>query len=155
GLRLPPWLFTQPASDVGARAVGSCVPYSAAPHRTSCPGLPSMNRQLHCLRVAASTALLAACSGKTAPAPVAELTPAQALEKYAISKDVAYGSDPQQTMDVYLPQAASWPRRPTYTVVFMHGGGYYQSDKTREERYIRPYLQRGVTVVNLNYRLKR
>jgi acetyl esterase/lipase len=40
-------------------------------------------------------------------------------------------------------------------LVFLHGGGYYLSDKTKEERYIQPYLQRGVTVVNLNYRLKR
>ncbi|MBC7893773.1 MAG: alpha/beta hydrolase [Cytophagaceae bacterium] len=112
-----------------------------------------MNLPLHWLRVAASSALLAACSVKTAP--VADLTPAQALATYAITRDVAYGTDPEQTMDVYLPREASRPRRPTYTVVFLHGGGYYLSDKTREERYIRPYLQRGVAVVNLNYRLKR
>ena len=58
-------------------------------------------------------------------------------------------------MDVYVPGEASRGRRPNYTLVFMHGGGYYLSDKTKEERYIQPYLQRGVTVVNLNYRLKR
>lgn len=58
-------------------------------------------------------------------------------------------------MDVYLPRETSRRRRPTYTLVFLHGGGYYLSDKTKEERYIQPYLQRGVTVVNLNYRLKR
>lgn len=112
-----------------------------------------MRLSLHCLRVAASTALLAACSSKTAP--VADLTPAQALAQYAVMKDVAYGTDSQQTMDVYLPRDLKRPGRPTYTVVFMHGGGYYISDKTREERYIRPYLQRGATVVNLNFRLKR
>jgi acetyl esterase/lipase len=32
---------------------------------------------------------------------------------------------------VYLPRDLSRPRRPTYTVVFMHGGGYYIRDKTR------------------------
>ncbi|MBK6308236.1 MAG: alpha/beta hydrolase [Gemmatimonadetes bacterium] len=86
---------------------------------------------------------------------MADLTPAQALATYAVTRDVAYGTDPEQTMDVYVPREASRPRRPKYTVVFLHGGGYYISDKTKEERYIRPYLQRGVTVVNLNYRLKR
>lgn len=112
-----------------------------------------MHLSLRSLRVAASTALLAACSMKTAP--VADLTPAQALATYAVTRDVAYGTDPEQTMDVYLPRDAKRPRRPTYSVVFLHGGGYYISDKTKEERYIRPYLQRGVIVVNLNYRLRR
>jgi acetyl esterase/lipase len=36
---------------------------------------------------------------------------------------------------------------------FFHGGGYYLSDKSR--RYIQPYLDKGMNVVNLNYRLKR
>lgn len=116
-----------------------------------------MHRPPHWLRVTASTALLAACSVKMAP--VADRTPAQALaqplDTYAVTKDVAYGTDPQQTMDVYVPREASRSRRPAYTVVFLHGGGYYLSDKAQEERYIRPYLQRGVAVVNLNYRLKR
>ncbi len=112
-----------------------------------------MHLPLHWLRVTASTALLAACSVKMAP--VADRTPAQALATYAVTRDVAYGTDPEQTMDVYFPREASRQRRPTYTLVFLHGGGYYVSDKTQEERYIQPYLQRGVAVVNLNYRLKR
>ncbi len=112
-----------------------------------------MTLPLHWLRVAASMALLASCSVKMAP--VADKTPAQALATYAVTRDVAYGTDPEQTMDVYLPREASRRHRPTYTLLFLHGGGYYLSDKTKEERYIRPYLQRGVTVVNLNYRLKR
>jgi acetyl esterase/lipase len=108
---------------------------------------------LHRLRVTASTVLLAACSVKTAPVP--DRTPAQAPATYTVTKDVAYGTDPEQTMDVYLPREGGRARRPAYTVVFLHGGGYYVSDKAQEERYIQPYLQRGVTVVNLNYRRKR
>lgn len=115
-----------------------------------------MRLPLRRLIVTASTALLGACSAKTTPvADLTPLTPAQALAMYDVTRDVAYGADPEQTMDVYLPKNGSRPRRPTYTLVFLHGGGYYISDKTKEERYIRPYLQRGVTVVNLNYRLKR
>jgi acetyl esterase/lipase len=120
----------------------------AMPH-----SLRLMTPSLQWLRVTACAAFLTACTAKTSP--VAYSTPAQALASYAISRDVAYGTDREQTMDVYLPRDTRGARRPAYTVVFLHGGGYYLSDKNQEERYIRPYLQRGVAVVNLNYRLKR
>lgn len=96
---------------------------------------------------------LASCSVKLAA--VADKTPAQVQAAYTITKDVAYGTDPEQTLDVYLSREAPHRHRHNYTVVFLHGGGYYLSDKAREERYIQPYLKKGVTVVNLNYRLKR
>lgn len=97
--------------------------------------------------------LLAACAVKRGP--VADDPTTHALSPPVVTKDVAYGPDPEQTLDLY--RAAQAPKRhaPTYTVVFLHGGGYYLSDKTKEERYLQPYLQKGVTVVNLNYRLKR
>jgi len=97
-------------------------------------------------------ALLASCSVKLAA--VADKTPAQVQAAYTIAKDVPYGADPEQTLDVYRSRDAQPCHRP-YTVVFLHGGGYYLSDKAKEERYIQPYLKKGVTVVNLNYRLKR
>lgn len=90
-----------------------------------------------------------------------KLTEAQDLSieersnKYQILKDVYYGSDPEQNMDIYLSKQASTYGKSNYTVVFLHGGGYYFSDKSQEERYIEPYLKKGLNVVNLNYRLKR
>lgn len=81
--------------------------------------------------------------------------PAQALAAYRVSKDIAYGPDPAQTLDLYQAADAQRLRQRNYTIVFLHGGGYYTSDKAKEERYIQPYLQRGLNVVNLNYRLKR
>lgn len=74
---------------------------------------------------------------------------------YQILKDVSYGSDPEQNMDIYLSQKAKSFGKSNFTVVFLHGGGYYLSDKSQEERYIEPYLKKGLNVVNLNYRLKR
>ena len=74
---------------------------------------------------------------------------------YDILQDVSYGSDAQQTMDIYLSKNATSPTTKKLTIVFLHGGGYYLSDKTAEERYIEPYLEKGVNVVNLNYRLQR
>ena len=58
-------------------------------------------------------------------------------------------------MDIYLSADAEKLKKKNYTIVFLHGGGYYISDKSREERYIQPYLKKGMNVVNMNYRLKR
>ncbi|WP_083320991.1 alpha/beta hydrolase [Hymenobacter glacialis] len=111
-----------------------------------------MNSPLLWFRLAASVTL-ASCSVKLAA--VADKTPEQVQAAYTVTKDVPYGTDREQTLDVY--RSAEAPKRgaKNYTVVFLHGGGYYLSDKAKEERYIQPYLKKGVTVVNLNYRLKR
>lgn len=74
---------------------------------------------------------------------------------YQILKDISYGSDSEQNMDVYLSQNAKFYGKRNYTIIFLHGGAYYLSDKSQEERYIEPYLKKGLNVVNLNYRLKR
>jgi dipeptidyl aminopeptidase/acylaminoacyl peptidase len=74
---------------------------------------------------------------------------------YKVLKDVSYGSDAEQVMDIYLSENAKSFGKRNYTVVFLHGGGYYFSDKSQEERYIEPYLKKGLNVINLNYRLKR
>jgi len=44
-----------------------------------------------------------------------------------VTKDLAYGADPKQVMDVYRPAAAAGPRP---VVVFIHGGGLTGGDKT-------------------------
>lgn len=74
---------------------------------------------------------------------------------YSEVKNVSYGSDAEQVMDIYPSQKAISYGKRNYTIVFLHGGGYYFSDKSQEERYIEPYLRKGLNVVNLNYRLKR
>jgi acetyl esterase len=43
-----------------------------------------------------------------------------------VSKDLAYGSDPKQTMDLYRPRTATGTRP---AVVFIHGGGLTGGDK--------------------------
>jgi acetyl esterase/lipase len=78
----------------------------------------------------------------------------QIRENYKILKDVSYDKDAEQNMDIYLSKEANSFAN-TVTIIFLHGGGYYLSDKTKEERYIEPYLEKGFDVVNMNYRLKR
>ncbi|MCH6235728.1 alpha/beta hydrolase [Cognataquiflexum rubidum] len=96
---------------------------------------------------------LSSCSKKLTSA--VDLAAAEKETVYNVLKDVSYGSDPEQTMDIYLSQKAKSFGKRNYTIVFLHGGGYYFSDKSQEERYIEPYLKKGLNVLNLNYRLKR
>lgn len=72
---------------------------------------------------------------------------------YNITKDVSYGSDNQQTMDIYISKNSNKSKKQNYTVVFLHGGGWYISDKSDVQRYIQPYLIKGFNVINMNYRL--
>lgn len=74
---------------------------------------------------------------------------------YTIKKNVAYGADSQQNMDVYISQESKQLGTKNFTIVFIHGGGWYTSDKEAEERYILPYLKKGINVINLNYRLRK
>ena len=111
-----------------------------------------MNNYLVWLSLAVSLAL-GSCSVKLAS--LADKNKEQLATAYQITKDVAYGTDKEQTMDIYLSADAKKLKTKNYTIVFLHGGGYYLSDKSREERYIQPYLKKGLNVVNLNYRLKR
>jgi acetyl esterase/lipase len=97
--------------------------------------------------------LLSSCSKKLTS--TVDLSATEKETVYKILKDVSYGSDAEQTMDIYLSQKANSLGKRNYTIVFLHGGGYYFSDKSQEERYIEPYLKKGLNVVNLNYRLKR
>lgn len=86
---------------------------------------------------------------------IQDLSPEKIDSAYKVLEDVAYGSDAEQVMDVYLSENAKSFGKRNYTVVFLHGGAYYLSDKSKEERYIEPYLKKGLNVVNLNYRLRR
>jgi acetyl esterase/lipase len=80
---------------------------------------------------------------------------AQQRTGYQVLEDISYGEDREQKMDIYLADEEKANGNKGYTIVFLHGGAYYGSDKKLEERYIEPYLKKGLNVVNMNYRLKR
>jgi acetyl esterase/lipase len=67
--------------------------------------------------------------------------------------DVAYGSDPAQRMDVYLP--ANRNTTETKVLVLVHGGSWSSGDKTEFNEYIPVFKQRlpGYAIININYRL--
>jgi len=66
--------------------------------------------------------------------------------------NVAYGSDPQQTMDVFLPAGRT---NATKTIILIHGGAWIAGDKADFANVV-PGIQAefpDYAVVNLNYRL--
>lgn len=99
------------------------------------------------------TGLLSCSTIKLATLP--EISNDRLNISYRIFKDEAYGSDKQQKFDIYISNTANKLKDKNFTIIFLHGGGYYLSDKTNEEKYIQPYLKKGLNVVNVNYRLKR
>ncbi len=67
--------------------------------------------------------------------------------------DVAYGTDPAQKMDVYLP--ANRNTTETKVLVLVHGGSWSSGDKTELNEYLPVFKQRlpGYAIFNINYRL--
>lgn len=81
------------------------------------------------------------------PASAAPLPPGTRVER-----DLAYGSDPAQRLDVYLPQHAE-----NAPVIFMvHGGGWQRGDKAASKvvrNKVAHWLPKGYVMVMPNYRL--
>lgn len=111
-----------------------------------------MNKSINFLNVVALAIIICSCTPKLAS--VDDKTDEQIRTGYNIMQDVSYGSDEEQIMDIYLSEDAKSLGSKNFTIIFLHGGGYYVSDKSEEERYITPYLKKGLNVVNMNYRLK-
>jgi acetyl esterase/lipase len=74
---------------------------------------------------------------------------AQALPAPAAA-DVAYGEDPMQQLDVYLPAGEG----PFPVALFIHGGGWVNGDKVEKlnASHLQRFLDAGVAVVSINYR---
>jgi acetyl esterase/lipase len=68
-----------------------------------------------------------------------------------VSKDIAYGSDPLQKLDLYPPQRKSGG--PSPIVVFVHGGGFARGDKRGGENVAAYFARHGMLGVTMNYRL--
>lgn len=71
-----------------------------------------------------------------------------------VEHDIAYGPDPRQRYDVYLPAHA----RPDAPILFMvHGGGWRRGDKGMRNvvgNKAAYWLQRGFVFVSANYRME-
>ena len=67
--------------------------------------------------------------------------------------NVAYGTDPAQGMDVYLP--ANRTTTTTRVIVMIHGGGWNGGDKSDMTQFVDSFKNRlpDCAVININYRL--
>ncbi|MFD1484739.1 alpha/beta hydrolase [Lacticaseibacillus baoqingensis] len=65
-----------------------------------------------------------------------------------VINDVAYGSDPLQKTDLYLPDQAQAP-----AVIFVHGGGWIRGDKQNDVAIGKYFAHRGYFVAIPNFRL--
>lgn len=65
-----------------------------------------------------------------------------------IETDVAYGKDPAQTADLYLPAQANGA-----AIVFVHGGGWFRGDKANDQEIGEFFSQAGYVTAVINYRL--
>jgi len=67
-----------------------------------------------------------------------------------VERDVAYGGDPQQRMDVYIPaQAHDAP-----VILLVHGGGWQRGDKAMNnvvQNKLTGWVPRGFVLISVNY----
>lgn len=67
-----------------------------------------------------------------------------------VERDLSYGGDPLQKLDIWRPQAE---RAPAPIVVFVHGGGFVRGDKKDYDNIPAYFARHGFLGVNINYRL--
>ncbi len=76
---------------------------------------------------------------------------ASAFAEVRVERDLAYGPDPAQRFDAYIPDQPTGP-----VILMLHGGGWAFGDKARGEvagAKMRDWTARGYVVVSANYRM--
>lgn len=76
-----------------------------------------------------------------------------AIEAAKTELNVAYGADPLQKMDIFLP--AGRTSASTKVIIMIHGGAWAQGDKSEFTAYVDTLKKRlpGYAIFNINYRL--
>jgi acetyl esterase/lipase len=69
---------------------------------------------------------------------------------YTVQRDLAYGSDPRQKLDVYVPDDL---KAPAPVLVFFFGGSWQYGDKDQYLTVGQSFASKGVITVVVNYRL--
>jgi len=64
-------------------------------------------------------------------------------------RDIAYGSAPEERLDIYLPPGGAQPRKPT--IVWIHGGAFVAGDRQDVAPYLKVLAGRGYPAVAIGY----
>jgi acetyl esterase/lipase len=87
---------------------------------------------------------LAGCSG---PAILNSIIPHSG---YSIQKDIAYGDDARQKLDIYIPDDV---KKPAGVIVFFYGGSWQQGSKADYRFAGQAFASKGYVTVIADYRL--
>lgn len=71
------------------------------------------------------------------------------LEKKTLIENQAYGNHVQNVMDIYLARNRTFD---TQTVIFIHGGGWKEGDKSDFKDFASVFADSGLNTVTMNYR---
>ena len=118
---------------------------------------PQTRTRRHVGRIAAAFALtwalLFAARAVSAPAAVAQGQPNQdpAEARIRVIRDVSYGADARNVMDLYLPEALA-EAGPRPLVVCIHGGGWAGGDKRVYAWLAEALARRGYAAASVTYR---
>jgi acetyl esterase/lipase len=69
---------------------------------------------------------------------------------YTIKPDIAYGGDPRQTLDLYIPTGL---RAPAPVVLFFYGGSWQSGAKAYYRAFGQAFASQGIVVAIADYRL--
>ncbi len=67
-------------------------------------------------------------------------------------KNISYGTEAQQTMDIYVPSNAAG-RDYNGVIVYVHGGAWVSGDKDNMTVYAQNYAKKGYITASINYRM--
>jgi len=77
---------------------------------------------------------------------------AASQQRVVVFRDIAYGADAQQRLDVFVPQDG---RRAHPVIILIHGGGFTGGDKRSMEIPAERFADAHYVAVNVDYRLAR
>lgn len=104
-----------------------------------------MKGLIHIMRLAALLGFLSACS--PAAAVLNLVVPG---EGYRIERDLAYGSDPRQKLDLYVPDHLT---APAPVLLFFYGGSWESGSKSYYKALGQAFASKGIMVAVADYRL--
>ena len=106
--------------------------------------MPKLKAALLAGLAALTGLLLSACS------PVAALNLLVPRSGYDIREGFAYGPDPRQKLDVYVPQGL---KGPAPVLLFFYGGSWSSGDRSQYLAFGQSFASRGIVTVVADYRL--